>query len=648
MPLVLLSILYMVAAQLFAASQEDFMRQRINIMIPALTLASCLLMPHSMASAQSNDEKKSMLMFFKEEELVVESPTRSEKPIAQTAENVTVVTSEYIQQMNAHTVAEVLNTVTGVQVFLTGGPGSSALASIEGSENRHVAVFMDGIPLNNLGDNVVDIGLMSVQNIEKIEIIKGPASSAWGSSLGGVINIITKSGKEDENGGVVSASYGERKTGDFRVETSGKGERLGYYVSGGRLQTDGFRQNNDFSGNNVYSKLTYDMTERTKLQLTGGFNKASRGTAEFPNYDLFINDSTETQTASFSIKSAISKEVEVDISLWWLHQIYNVYDFQLSTRSQLLRNHFDDSGYGSSVKLTWKQQIHTLVLGADYDSKTLESDTIAGNKKAERKDAFYINDTMVFGPLSITPGIRYDKFNTNGEFTSPSIGMTYKVADTTILRVYSAQGFNVPPLSTTYGDNIFHISNPALKMERVFSTQIGIESAVTKYFWMKLSTFRHDVKDIITTERLSAPTAISINKGSERRQGVEIELKTAPVYYTSLSAGGVFMSAKDLDTDKTIQDLPERTYDLGVQFADSSSTLLLQGHYVDWNANPLFHGKYNDFIFDIHASRRLYTQEDKSLSLFVDAHNIFNGSQYAIDVYNNPARWIEAGARYTF
>lgn len=622
--------------------------RQINSMIHVLTLASCLLALHSMAFAQSNDEKKSMLMFFKEEELVVESPTRSEKPVAQTAENVTVITSEYIQEMNAHTVAEVLNTVTGVQVFLTGGPGSSALASIEGSENRQVAVFMDGIPLNNLGDNVADIGLMSVQNIEKIEIIKGPASSAWGSSLGGVINIITKSGKEDENNGMVSASYGERNTGDFRAETSGKGERFGYYVSGGWLQTDGFRSNNDFSGNNVYSKLTYDLTENVKMQLTAGFNKASRGTAEYPNYDLFIDDSMETQTSSLSIKSSISEEVDVDVSVWRLHQIYNVYNYQLSTGSQLSRNHFDDSGYGSSVKLTWKAQLHSLVLGTDYDSKTLESDTIAGNKKAERKEALYINDTIVFGPLSVTPGIRYDTFNTNGAFTSPSLGMTYKVADTTVLRVYSAQGFNVPSLSNTYGDNIFHISNPELKMERVFSNQVGIESAVTKFFWLKLSAFRHDMKDIIATERTSVSTAISINKGRERRKGVEIEMKTAPVYHTSFSAGAAFMSAKDLDTGQTIQDIPARTYDLGIQIADSSSTLLLQGHYIDWNTNPLFQGKYSAVIFDIHASRRLYTQDENSLSIFADVHNILSGSQYAIDVYKNPARWVAVGARYVF
>jgi vitamin B12 transporter len=90
-------------------------------------------------------------MYFKEEELVVEAPTRSPKPVSQVPENVTVVTASDIELMNAHTIAEVLNTVTGVQVFMTGGPGQVALGYIQGSEQKHVAVFIDGVSLTISG-----------------------------------------------------------------------------------------------------------------------------------------------------------------------------------------------------------------------------------------------------------------------------------------------------------------------------------------------------------------------------------------------------------------------------------------------------------------------------------------------------------------
>ena len=213
------------------------------------------------AFGQADEDNKFLLLYFAEEDLFVETSTRARKSLTQAAENITVVTAQEIKLMNAHTLSDVLNTVTGVQVFLTGGPGSIAQASIQGSESRHVAVFMDGIPLNNLSDNIADIGAVPVQNIEKIEIIKGPASSAWGSALGGVINIITKSGRSDEVSGMVSASYGRNNTGDFRGEASGKGDRLGYYFTARRLETDGFRPHNDFAGNNGFAKISYRHNE---------------------------------------------------------------------------------------------------------------------------------------------------------------------------------------------------------------------------------------------------------------------------------------------------------------------------------------------------------------------------------------------------
>ncbi len=191
--------------------------------------------------SKPDEDDKFLLMYFTEDNLYVESSTRSRKSLTQTAENVTIVTAQDIKLMNAHTLADVLNTVTGVQVFLTGGPGSIAQALIQGSENWHVAVFMDGIPLNNLSDTVAEVGSVPVQNIEKIEIIKGPASSAWGSALGGVINIITKSGSSDELNGMVSASYGKANTGDFRMEASGKDDRCGL-LPYGQAAGDGWIQ----------------------------------------------------------------------------------------------------------------------------------------------------------------------------------------------------------------------------------------------------------------------------------------------------------------------------------------------------------------------------------------------------------------------
>jgi vitamin B12 transporter len=599
--------------------------------------------------AQTAEEKNFLLMYFKEEELVVESPTRSPKPITQTAENVTVVTAKDIELMNAHTVADVLNTVTGVQVFIGGGPGSISQASIQGSENRHVAVFMDGIPLNNLSNNVTDLGSLPVQNIEKIEIIKGPASSAWGSALGGVVNIITKSGAKEGLSGLVSASYGEKNTGDYRVETSGKQEKLGYYVSAGRLQTDGFRPHNDVAGNNAYAKLGYDITKNTSALFTVAYDRLSRGEAEVPEQDLFVTNRLETLRSTFAINSSINNETSLNLSFWQIRQTYDFFYYQLSSGAVISEDDFKDDGYGLSAKLTWKHDSQNVVLGADGDSRTLESNRIADGEQRLTKWALFINDTMSFDRMSITAGVRRDHTNTNGDFTSPSLGMTYKITDDTLLRAYAAQGFSIPPLSFTFGDNMFFSANPNLTMEKVSSYQLGAETTALKYLWLKVSGFRHDIRDVIEPEALSGTTFTAVNAGKQRRQGLEVEMKTTPVYHTALSAGAAFINVRNLETGETVPNIPQRTYDLGLQYDDQKSfKALLTGHYIYWNSDPFFQGSYDSFIFDLNIKKKLFIHNEQMIEAFLDVHNIFNGSQYPVSFYKNPERWFEAGIRYTF
>jgi len=140
-----------------------------------------------------------------------------------------------------------------------------------------------------------------------------------------------------------------------------------------------------------------------------------------------------------------------------------------------------------------------------------------------------------------------------------------------------------------------------------------------------------------------------VNKGKQRRQGFEIEAKTIPVYNTSLFGGFAFIDAKDRDTGERLLNVPRYTYDIGIQYNDNKSfRALLKGHYIWWNADPSFNGEYSSFIWDLNLIKKVYTTDRKTVELFLTAHNIFNGSQYVIDLFKNPRRWIEAGARLKF
>jgi vitamin B12 transporter len=621
--------------------------KRTAILLFILFSIFCIAIP---SFSMTQEEKNFLLLYFKPEELNVTSTTRSLKSISRVAENVEVVTASDIEMMNAHTLTDVLNTIPGVQIDLRGGPGSAASARIQGSDFRHVLILIDGVTLNNLSDNIADISAVPVQDIERVEIIKGPASSSWGSSLGGVINIITKStGKQWEPRGTLSASYGERNTGDYRVETSGGSAKAGYYLSVGNLVSDGFEANTDFYENNLYAKFRWDVTDRAKLLFTFGYNKGSRGQGQYTDLDLSFGDGFEYLFSTLSLNYALTDQAGLDISLRTSRQNGEFVLDQLSTGEELQKSYSHDRVNGGSLKFNWKNEIQSVVLGADLDNGELRSDSIKDGEQDIEKWAVFGNDTVSIGKFSVTPGLRYDHTSTNGDFLSPSLGMTYRLSDKTLLRAYAARGFNIPPLSATFGTGFFSLPNPDLKVEKVWSVQAGIESAVSRYFWLKADLFRHDIDDALVNEQFPDGSFTTINEGKQRRQGAEVEIKTASFYNTSLSAGLAFTDATDRDTGEVLKEVPRYTYDIGVTYNDNKSfSALLKGHYIWWNAAADDQGRYNAFVWDLNVRKKVYSSRTMHAELFVEGHNIFNGSQYVLGPFRNPSRWVEGGLRIKF
>jgi len=126
---------------------------------------------------------------------ILVSATRIEATLATSPDAITVVTREEIEQLQLSTVAEVLESVPGVTVMRNGQPGGQTSVFMRGAKREHTLVLIDGVRVNNAfngGFNFVDL---AVDNVERIEVVRGPQSSRYGSeALGGVINIVTKRG----------------------------------------------------------------------------------------------------------------------------------------------------------------------------------------------------------------------------------------------------------------------------------------------------------------------------------------------------------------------------------------------------------------------------------------------------------------------
>jgi vitamin B12 transporter len=625
------------------------MKRILDIFIICLISHALILVCYGKSNAQNSEELEILRMFYKEKDLVV-TTTRHEKPISQVAENVTIVSAAEIKEMNSHTLADVLNHVPGVQLDIRGGIGSVSNINIQGSDYRHVLVMIDGVTLNNLSDNFADIGAIPVQYIERVEIIKGPASSSWGSSLGGVINIVTKpAGEYLAQNVTISASYGEKGTGDFRAETFGTAGRAGYYLSAGRIESDGFIPNHSVENNNVYAKVQTDIRKSSKLSLTTGYIDGMKGMGQDTVFGLSFDNNFEYIFSSLLFSASPTSRTDFEISINVLEQDNNIFVKDLNTGTELSRTLSSDKSRGGSLKLVSRADVQTFVIGADYEKGILRSNNIKADKHTIEKWAIYFNDTVNLDKLSLTPGIRYDDISTNDSFISPSLGATYKLNKGTLLRADIARGFNVPPLPYSLGTGFFYNPNPDLEVEKVLSYQVGIETTVIGGLWLKSTVFRHDVEDAIVDRQEINFTFTKINQDEIRRQGIELELETAAVRNVSFRGGFLYQDARNLEDDERLKNIAEYTVDLGLRYDDKESlTGLLAGHYIWWNSSPGFNGEYSSIIWDLNVNKCIYKENESSADAFVSVHNLFNGSQYLIDAFKNPGRWVEAGIRMSF
>lgn len=612
--------------------------KKISSFITAAVLALVVLPVQ--ARADSADELKTLEMYFEPQDLVV-TATRNPKPLSQSAENITVISSADIEMMGAHTLADVLNNVSGLQVDDRGGVGVPAGFDILGSDPRHVLVLLDGVALNDPASGDVDPASIPVQNVERVEVIKGPASSAWGSALGGVVNIVTKSpAAERRFGGTLSSSLGEKLTRDTRGEASGTVDRLGYYLFAGSLVSDGLRPHNAVDINNLYAKLTWDLPGRGSILYTLAYNRLSRGDGEAPSFDFSLGDHFRQFLSTLSLAYPLGDKVTFDLSLRTRTLNADASANSLNTGTLYQDNNFHVATSGASAKFSWREGANSLVLGGDFDHDSIEDDSNYAARNifshlALRSDKWgvFLNDTLTAGNVAITPGVRYDRMNPTGDFFSPSLGVAWSVTDHLVLRAYAARGYSLPLLL------------PGQPQQKVVTLQGGAETTRIPGIWLKATLFSNYLSDVQVINSAQG----TIDLARQRKQGVEVEAKTIPLFNTSLSAGYAFVDAKNRDTGEVLQNLPRQIGKFGLHYDDGHSLRgALIGRYVWWNASAQYNARYNAVICDLVLAKKVYERRGSAVELFFNAHNLFNGAQYSFDAFKNARRWVEGGIRIDF
>ncbi|GFO69719.1 ligand-gated TonB-dependent outer membrane channel [Geomonas limicola] len=609
----------------------------------SVMMACWLSLAASPAFAEDEDQRSLELYNGSASEFV--SANRSPRPASQTAENITVVTAQEIEALNAHTLADILTVIPGIQLEMLRTPGTVSNFEVQGSSFNHVLVLIDNIPINNLSDNFPDISAIPAQLVDRVEIVKGAASTSWGSALGGVVNVITKSPQQERPvAGQVSGSLGRRGTADTRAELSGMASRLGYYLSGGNLRSDGLVPNNSINQSNLYGKVAYDLPVHGVLGFSTLYLNGSSG--QFALYPYKADQHGNQLLSNLSLSYPISDHLNLEAALK-SKVISQEIQIKLLDNTLLQVHNTEESSVGGSASLSWVSDLQRVVAGVDYDHakarlRVPQAQQDLLNRSADRV-GIYLNDTFTIGNLALTPSVRYDHTGTGDDLFNPSFGVTYALTDNSVLRGYTSRGYSITSL------------NQVNAVEEVWTSQIGFESGDIPYLWMKGTLFRNDTWNVSSTVanpnfNASDPTSSPTLNIKRRilKKGGEVELRTTPVMNTSLSAGYTFIDAHADDTPGVLPLVPRHTVKLGIKYQDQHNfRVLLTGSYIDWNGDRS-NGKYDDFVWDLHLAKKFSLSSTLSLELFASVRNIFDGESYVSERYKNPGAWAEAGVRCNF
>ncbi len=574
---------------------------------------------------------------------IVFSYTRQQTLKEDVAANIDVLTRKDMEKIPASNVAEALQYLPGVFIELTGGLRSQATATIQGSSVRQVAVYQDGVPLNLLANPMTDLSFLPLESVERIEVYKGAASSTWGSSLGGVINIITKEPNPARPfSGNVQTSYGQFDTWKNRGTVSGTADRLGYLLSVAHDQSQGFEEYSGFRQEAVYSKFNCYVGESSRLNFVYSYNE---GTDKAPktfyspefwqhgnkqrSYQRLLYDTVVSDGVAFSIEGR-HQQFEGSVDEVFPTRTVNFFDYEEQT-------------WGMSSRITWDvKDVNRFLFGLDGDWGTYEFSSFT-RKYNSGNWAAYANDSFNLGDFTFTGGIRYDRNYDFGSEISPSAGAVYHLPwASALIKAQVARGFSAPPGAWVH-DPVY--GNEDLEAETGINYQVGAEAAPLKFLKVSLNLFRTEVDNLI---RYNRATRKMENIDEAVRQGVEGRIGTKFDCGLALSFGGSFVDARDSATGEVIEDVPRVFLDTTASHTYKWLTQSLVGRFIDNNSSyPETHDEV--FTFDYLARLRVPLRESgRAFSVFLAVYNLTD-SGYLYNYGNpQPGRWFEGGVSFEF
>lgn len=494
-----------------------------------------------------------------------------------------LITKEDIENSNSKNVSEILRDISGFNIRGENVPGSSAYQStLRGLDfdKGYALVLINGERIlgGGMGEYGVSVNQLPVEMIERIEIIKGPASALYGSdAIGGVVNIITKPIPEKPlfTSSVGRGEYDTYLAGISCAQQIGKFGFLANFNREGSKRGRYSASEDDFTGEYAHTKFQYKISSRTTLNMGVNYD------------DIKWEYSTEK-------KSRISPSFETtfsDESVFKLKAYYYNLNFDLFSPGYTRR--FGDIIF-TQIELQYTRPFgkkHMLTTGIECLNRDVDIDVSIDTFFVDKKTdllSFYLQDEINLSPFNIVLGGRADLHSVYGTEYNPKISAMWNISDNTRLRLSAGRAFKSPTIRQLYvffkHGNWWNKPNENLEPEKSWGYSVGLEQ-VLKNLHANLSIFRNDINDIIAqveTDQYinNVPVKIWENYQKAYTQGIELGINAFIFKTLSINLGYTYLDAKNLDTDKRLPFTSEHTGSTGINYKISPWKLSFH-----WNTN---------------------------------------------------------------
>ncbi|MCD6412601.1 MAG: TonB-dependent receptor [Elusimicrobia bacterium] len=524
-------------------------------------------------------------------EEVVITGTKTERKLKDVPVRTEIITAKEIEERCVKTVQDALEFIAGIKVNKNSGSwGDRGKVELQGLDPKYTLILVDGQRILGGHRAAVDLEQFPVESIERIEIVKGPASALYGSdAIGGIINIITKAAS-NKSAFSVSPTFGSRRTRIYELNSGFKKDKFGSSLNYTHRQSDGVqpeyidkygkKQSDKYEEDIFQASSDYEFSPCSKVILKPFYSRlTTKSGVSATEMQDFIQERGGLNSLWKWRPDELSK---LNLRGSWLNYrrwkedksidlTLNTYETEINYSRLIMNRHTVTGGYLYHGRFMDDR-------GKDYEAKQIVH-------------SLFIQDEANFQPVTLVLGSRVDKHDRWGTEVNPKASLLFKITDDFKLRGSVGTAFKSPGCGKLYADSwkmgpyLVH-SNSALKPEKSIGYQLGFGYNYSNSFSAELSFFKNEIENMIDSRIVkSGPPPWDLyweNVGKALTQGMEFTLSGRIGNNLTPKIGYTFLNTEDENTGRELTLKPKHKVDvvLNCNVPEIKLNLNLAGKYV--------------------------------------------------------------------